>query len=296
MRKVIFYLLIVSMIFSFFACDKAKGYKTKSGLILYTYSDFDADSLTKAGSILKLRYTKKVNDSIVEDNRYSMPAYETVMPPFAYPHEAGEVYAMFHKGDSIVLIQSADSLLKKALFYSIPDYIKKGDIITTNYKVLDVFPNDSIAKIDQNQEFENVMTLNRKTGPSRISNYLKTHNIDATMSPDTIFIETIQTGTGVKIDSNDMISLKFKASTFGGDSIIDNLDTASTVTEYLVGSGRMLQGVDEGLMTLKKGAHARLYVPAMKAFGASAPPGSDKGFQDLIFEVIIMDDDSLTTE
>lgn len=296
MRKVIFYFLTLSMIFSFFACNKAKGYKTKSGLILYTYSDFDADSLTKAGSILKLRYTKKVNDSIVEDNRYSMPSYETVMPPFAYPHEAGEVYSMFHKGDSIILIQSADSLLKKALFYSIPDYIKKGDVITTNYKVLDVFPNDSIAKIDQNIEFKKVLALNRKTGPSRISNYLQSNNIEATMSPDTIFIETIKVGTGEDIKSNDLIHLRFKASTFGGETIIDNLDNSNEASEYLVGSGGMLQGVDEGLVALKKGSHARLYVPAMKGFGESAPPGSDKGFQDLIFEVMIMDNDSLTTE
>lgn len=290
MKFLLNFLFIIICSLGLMNCNKPKGYKTKSGLILYVFSDHHPDSTTAAGSILKLRYTKTINDSIVETNRYSMPSYETVLPPFAYPHEPGEVYSMFRPGDSIILVQSADSLLKKSFYYSVPDYVKKGQEIKTYYKVLDVFANDSLAIADQEKEFRKVIAYNRDTGPDRLKTYLKEKGIQAEMTSDSLFIETLKKGTGEKIDSSDQVSVRFILKTLSGEKIAENVDTADSPTLYLVGSGNMLPGIDQGLCHLKKGDHARIYLPAMKGFGVSAPPGSEKGFQDLVFEVNVLTD------
>jgi len=55
--------------------------------------------------------------------------------------------------------------------------------------------------------------------------------------------------------------------------------------EFMVGTGRVIKGWDEGLMELTQGSRARLYIPASLGYGASGagrviPPNAD-----LVFDV-----------
>ncbi|WP_236976136.1 FKBP-type peptidyl-prolyl cis-trans isomerase [Membranihabitans maritimus] len=284
------FLLLPLLFFFVSSCNKTKGYKTKSGLILYIHPGHSDDTTkTRAGSILKMHYKKFVNDSLVESTFSGMPRYENVLPGFAYPHEPEEVFSMFQKGDSATVIQEADSLLKKQLFYSVPQYVEAGDKIITHYKILDVLGNDSLARLDQEKEFENVKIHNKKNGPARIRKYLKDRNIQAKMTPDSVFIQVIKEGNGVQVDSGQLISLRFKATTFSGEQLGSNMDEESDPMKYKVKTGYMIDGVDDGLCALSEGSSAILYIPAMKGFGSNSPPGITKGFQDLIFEVKIED-------
>lgn len=270
-------------------CQKPKGYKTDSGLIFYVYNENSADTTVRVGNVLKLNYKKYVNDSLVENTYYGMPKYEQVMPGLFYPYEAGEIYPYMHKGDSVILHQDADTLLGRRLFYQVPPYVSKGDKIVTHFKVLDVFPNDSIAGVDLRAEYPKAIERNRSTGPARIRAYLEKYDITATMTPDTVFMETIREGPGDPIEAGDIISIRFKAQTFSGHILADNLDEDAEPFDYEVSSGMLPGSLDKCLLNCMVGDHTRFYIPAMKAYGASPPPGVDQGFQDLIFEVEILD-------
>lgn len=265
-----------------------KGYKTESGLIFYVYGKHSEDSTARVGSVVKLNIKKYVNDSLVENTYYGIPQYEQVMPGLFYPYEAGEIYPFFHKGDSIVLIQEADTLLKRRLFYPVPSYVSEGDKIVTHIKVLDIFANDSIANADMNEEYPRAIERNRKSGAARVRNYLDEHGIKAELTPDTVFIEKIREGDGPLINPGDIITIRFTAQTISGTVFGTNTREDDVPMDYEVMSGFMPSGIDESLIRLKVGDHARFYIPAMKGFGASPPPSLEKGFQDLIFEVEIL--------
>ncbi len=267
---------------------KGKGYKTESGLIFYVYGEYSEDSTAHIGNVLKLNVKKYINDSLVETTYHGIPQYEQVMPGLFYPYEAGEIYPFFHKGDSIVLIQEADTLLKRRLFYPVPSYVSEGDKIVTHMKVLDIFVNDSMANADMNLEYPRAIHRNRENGATRVGSYLKAHNIKAELTPDTVFIETIKEGDGPQIDPGDTITIRFTAKTISGAVFGTNTKEGDVPMDYEVLSGFMPKGIDESLTRLKVGDHARLYIPAMKAFGASPPPSLERGFQDLIFDVEIL--------
>lgn len=269
-------------------CKDGKGYKTKSGLIFYVYGDKNRDSTLSVGSILKMNIKKYVNDSLVKDTYHRFPEYEKVMPGSFYPYEAGEIFPFFKEGDSVVLIQDADSLLRRSLFYSVPSYVKAGDKIVTHFKVLDILENDSLARLDQEITFPLVLDRNREKAMSRLQTYLKKNKIDAELTPDTVFIEKIKEGNGAPVEENDILMIRFKASTLSGAFIGGNQNQEEAPMEYPVGVGFMPVGVDEGVLHLSVGDHARLYIPALKAFGAGPPPGMEEGLQDMIFEVEIL--------
>ncbi len=275
-------------IFILHACNKPKGYRTESGLIFYVYGDQSKDSTAKVGEVIKFNYKKYVNDSLVESTYPGIPQYEQVMPGLFYPYEAGEIYPYFRKGDSIVLYQEADSLLKRRLFYPVPSYVSSGDEVVTHFKVLDIFSSDSLAGVDMNEEYPRAMARNRKSGASRLKRYLDKRHIDAELTPDTVYIETIKEGQGVQVEPGDMITFRFTAKTITGSVFGTNTGEDDVPMDYEVMSGFMPKGIDETLPRLQVGDHVRMYVPAMKAFGASPPPGLEKGFQDIIFEVEIL--------
>lgn len=281
-------LITIGLLLVYSCGHKGKGYKTESGLIFYVYGEHKEDSTARIGNVLKMNVKKYVNDSLVENTYHGIPQYEQVMPGLFYPYEAGEIYPFLHKGDSIVLIQEADTLLKRRLFYPVPSYVSEGDKIVTHMKVLDIFANDSVANADMNQEYPRAIHRNRENGASRVENYLAAHDIKAELTPDTVFIETIKGGGGPQIAAGDTITMRFTAKTISGIVFGTNTNEGDVPMDYEVLSGFMPKGIDESLPRLKVGDHVRMYIPAMKAFGASPPPSLEKGFQDLIFEVEIL--------
>jgi len=285
-------LLVLSALFiglGLVGCNKPKGYKTESGLIFYVYNQNPPDSTVGIGSVLKLHYKKFVNDSLVENTYQALPKYEQVMSGMFYPYEAGEIYPFLHEGDSVILLQDADTLLGRRLFYQVPSYLSPGDKIVTHMKVVDVFPNDSTAHVDLNAEYPRAIERNRRNGKAKIQDYLKRHDISAEYTSDTIFIQRLEEGTGPEIQSGDVITLRFKIETFSGDVIGDNFGEDTDPIEYAANTGMMPVGVEQSLLLSKVGDHSRFYIPAMKGFGPSPPPGVENGFQDLIFGVKVID-------
>jgi len=280
------FILLVS--FVLVGCNESKGYRTQSGLIFYVFDQNSEDSTVQIGHVLKLNIQKFVNDSLVESTYDGVPEYEKVMPGVFSPYEAGEIFQFLHKGDSVVMIQEADSLLTRRLFIQVPSYVSKGDIITTHLKILDVFTNDSLANMDMNNEYPLAIERNRLNGAARMKQYLDEHGIDAELTPDTVFIETIEEGDGEPVQAGDVINIRFRAETLSGRIFGDNTDSESAPMHYEVMTGVMPIGIEESLLRCRVGDHVRFYLPAMKAFGASPPPGGEKGFQDMIFEVKIL--------
>ena len=98
MRKISNYLLFATCVLLLAACGT--DYKTtKSGLKYKIFADGkSSDKVVKAGDVLKLTYTQKINDSILETNVGKMPVYFPLQLNGEMNYDPTEVLQFLRKG------------------------------------------------------------------------------------------------------------------------------------------------------------------------------------------------------
>src|ERR1700712_2298264 len=142
LRSISIPLFITAFIFS--NCNRQTFYRTETGLLYRIVNPPGKDSIARMGNTVKLHYIQKAGDTIIENNYDKMPLYWLVMPGFGNKYNPLEAFDYgLREGDSVVVIQSVDSMLKKHIFDSLPKYLKRSDEWTTYMKVERVFRNDS---------------------------------------------------------------------------------------------------------------------------------------------------------
>jgi FKBP-type peptidyl-prolyl cis-trans isomerase len=120
----------------------------------------------------------------------------------------------------------------------------------------------------------------------QISDYLKTLPAGlAILKPSGLYyIEEIY-GNGPSPVSNDIVYFKYKGTFLNGVSF-DSLSIVNNIPyEYLMGSGTIVAGVDEGLRYMNVGGRSRLLTPSKLAYGAAGIWGSVPGYTPLLWEI-----------
>lgn len=98
-----------------------------------------------------------------------------------------------------------------------------------------------------------------------------------------LVIEDVMVGTGSAAKSGDEIEVNYLGMLLNGQKFDSSYDRGETFS-FIVGTGRVIAGWDQGLLGMKVGGKRRLIIPANLAYGdqgiASIPPNSP-----LIFEI-----------
>ena len=176
------------------SCNSNSYKKTASG-IMYKISSNGNAPLVKRGEILKFHYTQKLNDSTVQSSYGSIPAYAKVdsIGPVYSPLE---VLAFLHKGDSVTILQSADTIMKN-IPPGQPSQLKKGDKIYLTLKVIDVLTTDELAQADQLKE----VSAETQREAATLQKYVADKKINAQKTPGGVYVEIKEPGTGDFADS-----------------------------------------------------------------------------------------------
>ncbi|MFI5185612.1 MAG: FKBP-type peptidyl-prolyl cis-trans isomerase [Chitinophagales bacterium] len=282
-------------------CGKLDYKKTKTGLLYKIISTKDSKGPeARTGNVLKLYFQQKLNDSVLQTNYGKMPAYQPIDASLLNSdYSPTEIFTMLHKGDSAVTVMLIDSLILKGKMPSLPPFMKRGDRIVFNFKVADLFTSDSLGRLDNTKEMKiaQEQELKEMAGESvkenkEIEDYLASNKIKAQKTPKGAYVEVINAGSGMQADSGKFVSLKYRGTTFAGKTFDTNMDSSFHHIEplqFAVGSGTMMPGFDEGVRLLRKGGKARIYVPAVLGNGASPVMQGGKPYQNLIFEVELLD-------
>jgi FKBP-type peptidyl-prolyl cis-trans isomerase FkpA len=233
------------------ACNNTSYKKTSSGLMYKIYSK-GSGPLVKPGEVLKVHYVQKINDSLLFDSHGKMPAYAKVDSAAAGQYSPAEIFPLLHKGDSAVIVQLVDSLMKSNPM-GLPPYMKKGDKLTISFRVVEVFSNDDFARADGEEEM--------KKERERMEKEVAEKTVEMAKEMETYLAE--------KFESN-------------------ITDTTRPAFNFMLGTGQVIPGWDEGLKLLKKGAKATLYIPGSLAYGPRPGPGG-KTYESLIFDVELVD-------
>jgi FKBP-type peptidyl-prolyl cis-trans isomerase FkpA len=280
-------LLLSSLIlFAAGGCKQGGGFKkTKSGL-MYKIISTQNGGPAKKGDFLKVDYTQKVRDSVINTSVGGLPTYAPVdsMGPVYNP---AEIFTKLKKGDSAIIVMLADSLSKKQ--GQLPPFIKKGDKLTLTLKVIDVFHSEADVRKDQ----ISLLDVKKADEIKQIEKYLAEKNIKAQKTEKGVMVEIQQQGDGPKVDSGKAVHVKYQGMTFQGKVFDSNIDTTFGHAEpftFVIGQRGAIEGWDDGLRLLNKGGKAKLYIPSMLAYGPNPPQGSPfKAYENLIFEVEVLD-------
>ncbi|GAC1454760.1 MAG: hypothetical protein NVSMB7_16890 [Chitinophagaceae bacterium] len=250
--------------------------------------------------IMKINFTIKVGstDSVLQTSVGRSPIFVPIqgdVPADAYSQL--EVFGMLRKGDSAVIVQMIDTIVKKSQ-QQMPPFFKKGDKLITVVKVLDIFRSPELASKDKEAEAakekirtEKEMETDLVKGNEDMAAWLTTNKITATKTGKGTYVLVKDPGTGLQADSGKFVTVRYEGKTLSNGKVFEStLDPKARPFTFKVGTGGAIRGWDEGLPLFKKGGKGTLYIPGALAYGKNPPPGSPfKPNEPLIFDIDVVD-------
>ncbi|WP_018629479.1 FKBP-type peptidyl-prolyl cis-trans isomerase [Niabella aurantiaca] len=284
---------------AFTACKNTE-FKTSPNGLKYKIIGSNGKDSSKDGTVLKMQMTVRVSghkDTVLADTYGKLPFYTGIRPfPPGQPiYDPAEVFKYLKKGDSLIAIVYIDSAIKKGMLpeTQMPPYFKKGDRITSTYKVLEIFSSDSLARADYQAEIEKVQKNEEvaleKSGEKAkqtavVENYLKTKNISAVKTPLGAFVKVENPGSGAPVADKKFVTVKYTGKKVLNDSTFEGPNSFTTQ----IGVGGAIRGFEDGLRQFKQGGKGVVYIPGFLAYGKTPPPGSPfKEYEPLYFEIEI---------
>ncbi|MBC7872573.1 MAG: FKBP-type peptidyl-prolyl cis-trans isomerase [Ferruginibacter sp.] len=269
------------------SCNKAEYKKSKGGMPYQLFKGKDKDTQQiKAGNFIKIEFTQKIHDSVYFTTVGALPQYRQVNV-VADPYDISELWTSLKVGDSLITTQMIDTFIKRNP-QNIPPQFKKGMKIISYVKILGVFPSDTAARADYENENKKWMASEIAT----IEKYLADKKITAQKTPSGAMVEIIKPGTGNLIDSGNYISVNYTGTSWSGKKFDSNTDSAFQHVgpyPFVAGAGAMIKGFDEAVQLMRMGSTARVYIPSVLAYAGNPTSPLIKPYENLIFEIEIVD-------
>jgi len=302
-QPVYFLVVVIASVLAVASCKNNVDYKkTKSG-VMYKIFGNSKDSVVKAGNIMKINYTIKIgsNDSVLQTSVGKMPLFipiEGNVPADAY--SPLEVFNMLRNGDSAVIVQLVDTLLKKNPGGQMPPFFKKGDKLVTVVKVLNIFTSQELATKDREAEAQKEQVRMEKEvaddlvkSNAEMTAWLQKKNINAQKTGRGTYVEVKEPGTGEQATEGKFVTVRYEGKTLDDGKVFQStLDPKTPAYTFQLGSktNGSIAGFDEGLRLFKKGGKGTIYIPGPLAYGKNPPQGSAfKPNAAMIFDIVLVD-------
>lgn len=267
------------------ACGNYDYKKTKSG-VMYKIVSRGTEPV-KPGQWLKVNYKGSIGDSIMFDTYNAMPAFGMYDTSAKDVHDFLDFLGEMKVGDSAVFVRSVDSLQKKGyLMYN--DVFKKGSTIKGYITILKVYPSRDAMQMDQQAEADKMkaaqsLALEEYLKKEKVAGYIKT--------PKGAFVKIETEGTGLKADSGNSVTVSYTGKLKNGNTFDSNIDSAFGHVqpfEFIVGSGSVIEGWDDGIRFFREGGKGKIYVPSMLGYGGNSQGEKLPAYSDLIFDIQVL--------
>jgi FKBP-type peptidyl-prolyl cis-trans isomerase len=100
-------------------------------------------------------------------------------------------------------------------------------------------------------------------------------------------IEKIKTGEGASPKNGETVTVHYTGWLTDGTKFDSSVDRDESFT-FVLGTGQVIRGWDEGVATMRVGDVARLTIPPEMAYGEAGYPGAIPPNATLIFEVELL--------
>lgn len=271
-------------------CGHSDYKKTSTGMVYDIISDGKGD-LIKHGEFLKVHYKFMLNNDSVLDNTFGrIPAYGAADTTKTNLHNFTDLLPLLRVGDSVEFVRFVDTLKKMGQIPAGDTTMKPGATIKGYVKVLKRFKNEGELQADYLQEEDK--ELQREIVAMKA--YLQKNKISAEQTAKGVFVQIINPGTGIQVDTGKAVSVMYRGKTLAGQMFDSNMDAQfnhmNQPFEFVIGANpiQVIPGWDDGLRKFKQGGKGKLFVPAMLAY--KNRPASDiiKAYTDLVFDVEVV--------
>jgi peptidyl-prolyl cis-trans isomerase A (cyclophilin A) len=106
--------------------------------------------------------------------------------------------------------------------------------------------------------------------------------------PSGLYFVSLAEGTGDYADRNDTAFIRFTGY-FLDYRIFDTNLSLSKPLSFIVGSGIIIKGIDEGVTYMKKGGKAKMITPSALAYGTMGIRGILSGYTPLVWNIELVD-------
>ncbi|MDO9512349.1 MAG: FKBP-type peptidyl-prolyl cis-trans isomerase [Bacteroidales bacterium] len=283
MKKNLFFLSLVFIAAGLLvSCGKYPGFKkTDTGLFYKFHVESGDTAKPRVNDLMKLALSYGTKDSTL------MPVTDNFMLPLLAPMFKGDIYegfAMMAKGDSATFIVQADSFYTKIVRQPRPEFIDSTAVLYFQVKMIEFMSQEEMMKRKQE---ENAALEQEEM--KKMTDYLTANNI--TTQPTAsgiIYIET-KKGNGAKPTIGKSVKVHYTGTLLDGTKFDSSFDHPNQEPiEFEIGTGRVIQGWEEGIAMMNKGGKARLIIPSKLAYGERAQ-GPIPAFSTLVFEVELVD-------
>jgi FKBP-type peptidyl-prolyl cis-trans isomerase FkpA len=236
---------------------------------------------------IELNIHLHVGDSVIFDSR-KMNNNKPVPLPIAGPKFKGdpvEGFMLMVEGDSAVMRLPVDSLKKAGA--QLQPWMKEGQVIEYDVKLVSVRTEAEDKKIKEEEEAKQ-----RTIDENLLQDYFKKNNIKPMKTASGLYYTIAADGAGANAKSGQKLSVNYTGTLLNGKKFDSNTDSAFhhvSPFELEIGKGHVIKGWDEGLLLLKKGSKATLYIPSTLAYGSQDRSPQIPANSILIFDIEILD-------
>ena len=258
------------------------------------------------GNIMQVNVYAKYKDSQLDTVLFS--SIEKSMPRFL-PYDTTQLPPYFkeiHEGDSLVLRQSTDSLLK---YGTAAPFMKKGNYVIQSFKIVKLLPSreaaDSVAKtfeanaknIHKNeiiQKVEKDMANDSlvQADDKIIKDYMAKNNLTGEKTKWGTYVVIDSAGTGPTLTDTDVAEVNYTGRTFEDSTFDSNTNPKFGHTQPLyvdMNEYRVIPGWIDGLKMMRKGTKGKILIPSYLAFGANGAPPKIAPNSNLVFDIKVTD-------
>ncbi|MEJ7611470.1 MAG: FKBP-type peptidyl-prolyl cis-trans isomerase [Ferruginibacter sp.] len=301
----LFYLLLLTAIVSS-SCKSQSYTKGGEGMEYKIISEGKGETL-KPGQFVEFEFVSILRngtkDSVLSNTRETgapqIIAYDSAGLPGPY----FKIFGQLKKGDSLSTRIMTDSVFKKQP-EAMPPYMKKGQYLYTNLRVLNIYKTQE----DADKARQAGMAAQEAAGKAKaaqllikddktLQDYFAKNNIKALKTPKGAYVEILQGGNGPMLDTTVFAKINYTGRTLNGKMFDSNTDPAKLHVEPLSVNltndmnlgGAVIPGMSDGLRMLSKAAKARIYIPSGLGYGTSGSGADIAPNSNLVFEVDVLE-------
>ena len=303
MQKVVLFFLAATIVAGSMSCKDAGFKKTTQGISYKIVRASGSGDAATSGTVIKfnMTYVYGPKDSVLKTSVGSMPNYQPIDSQ-RLPAPYYGIFSQLHKGDSLIIKQLTDSIFKMGR--EMPPFMKRGQYITSTFKILGVFKSIQEAEPDAQNEQKLAMARDSVKAIAQqveddkaIEAYLAKNNIKTVKAPKGTYVEIISSGGGEASDTGKTVGVNYTGRSMDDGVAFDsNTDTtfghAKDTLKVNMGlapnRGGMIAGFTDGLSLLHKGDKARLYIPSALGYGDHGREPKIKPNENLIFDIEVL--------
>lgn len=285
-NRIISILTVILMVSS---CGEQDGFKTTdSGLEYQFVSKGTSGNQPEEGQIITLNLSMVNEEDSILMQASNMPI-QKVEQMWSIKGGIEEAFSMMSEGDSIIVKVKAGDLYQRTWQMPVPPNIKEDQLITCVIGLEKIYDADefqkqqALARVEEIDDYRKQTLYDKKdqmdSDIAIIDAYLKKNKITAETTENGLRYVILEEGAGPKPQVGDQVQVNYTGNVLEGGYFDTSVEEKAKEFglhdprrpygpfEFVLGTGGVIHGWDEGIALLSEGTIARLYIPSPMAYG-----------------------------